>query len=210
MIPPVARSRGPHWPLVVALAVLLATVAAYSWLALRLNDGHFVYAQDDPYIHLALARTLAQHGVWGLSPEEFAPASSSPALDGAAGDHWICLWTGPWWPFALNVTGAVLVVWVWDRALRPALGPVPRFVALVVATLVVPLPTLVFIGMEHTVHVAVVVALCAATAARLADANAMRYGREGWPWPSWQPACATRDCSSLPQSSQPSSSGGLG
>ena len=133
VIPPVARSRGPHWPLAAALAVLLATVAAYSWLALRLNDGHFVYAQDDPYIHLALARTLAQHGVWGLSPEEFAPASSSPlwtvllAIIGFAGG------TGPWWPFALNVTGAVLVVWVWDRALRPAVGPVPRFVALVVA-----------------------------------------------------------------------------
>ncbi len=169
MIPPVARSRGPHWPLVVALAVLLATVAAYSWLALRLNDGHFVYAQDDPYIHLALARTLAQHGVWGLSPEEFAPASSSPLWTVLLAIIGFACGTGPWWPFALNVTGAVLVVWVWDRALRPALGPVPRFVALVVATLVVPLPTLVFIGMEHTVHVAVVVALCAATATRLAN-----------------------------------------
>ena len=168
MIPPVTRSREPHWPLLAALAVLLTTVGGYSWLALRLNDGHFVCAQDDPYIHLALARTLAQHGVWGLSPEEFAPASSSPlwtvllAIISWAGG------TGQWWPFALNVTGAVLVVWVWDRALRPALGPLPRFVALVASMLVLPLPTLVFIGMEHTVHVAVVVALCAVTAARLA------------------------------------------
>ena len=42
------------------------------------TGGTFVYAQDDPYIHLALARTLAQSGVWGIRPDEFACASSSP------------------------------------------------------------------------------------------------------------------------------------
>ena len=36
-------------------------------------DGHFVYAIDDPYIHLALAQNLA-HGHYGINPGE----ASSP------------------------------------------------------------------------------------------------------------------------------------
>jgi hypothetical protein len=162
------RQHSERWPFAAAASTLLALLAVYLWTALKQNDGHFVYAQDDPYIHLSIARTLALHGVWGVTPDQFAPASSSPlwtvllaavrALGGEAA----------WWPFLINIAAALLVLWVADRLLARLAGAGSRFVALVTLVLVIPLPTLVFIGMEHTLHIACVLALCGTAAVRLA------------------------------------------
>src|SRR5215813_7565198 len=75
--------RGPAKRLLlrptVASGLLFLAVAAALWHACRrATDGTFTYALDDPYIHLAMARTLARDGVWGLSAHEFVPASSAP------------------------------------------------------------------------------------------------------------------------------------
>ncbi len=42
------------------------------------NGGLFVYALDDAYIHLAIGRNIALHGIWGVTAHEFTSASSSP------------------------------------------------------------------------------------------------------------------------------------
>ena len=113
--------------------------------------------------------------MWGLTADQFAPASSSPL--------WTVLLAGVLrfggaseiWPFGINVVAGVLVVWVFDRLMRPHTPPAPRFVALVAAIAVLPLPTLVFIGMEHTLHVAVVLAFCGAAARELARDDARDF-----------------------------------
>ena len=48
------------------------------WAALGRTEGQFIYPLDDAYIHLAIADQWAQTGVWGISPGQFASASSSP------------------------------------------------------------------------------------------------------------------------------------
>ena len=90
--------RDSRWSLPFVLVVYAAALSWIAWQSLRLNDGVFTYAQDDPYIHLSIARTLAMHGVWGLSPDEFAGASSSP------------LWTG--------LLAAICLLIVGQRALN--------------------------------------------------------------------------------------------
>src|SRR3954447_15747321 len=57
-------------------AVYLTLVAALLLSIAHRTGGHFVYALDDPYIHLALAENLA-HGHYGLNATEFASPSSS-------------------------------------------------------------------------------------------------------------------------------------
>jgi hypothetical protein len=162
---------GRLWPRVAAWGVFLAIVGVLLALSLRANDGQLAYALDDPYIHLALARTLAEHGVWGIAPDAFAPASSSPA--------WTLLLAALWWgglrsawvPFVLNVMGGVAVLWLLERLVRPWFSSGSRAVVLVVTLAVIPLPTLVFTGMEHVWHVAVVLAICGHAALRLEGNN---------------------------------------
>jgi hypothetical protein len=48
-----------HFPLLVATGLLLSTVFVVLEKSLHQNAGHFIYALDDPYIHMAMARNLA-------------------------------------------------------------------------------------------------------------------------------------------------------
>jgi hypothetical protein len=57
-------------------AFYLMLTAALLLSILHRTGGHFVYALDDPYIHLALAENLA-HGHYGLNATEFASPASS-------------------------------------------------------------------------------------------------------------------------------------
>jgi len=60
-----------------AAALLLVTLAAVG-SGTRHTGGRLVYPIDDPYIHMTIARNLALHGSWGITPGHFGPASSSP------------------------------------------------------------------------------------------------------------------------------------
>ena len=59
-------------PALVAAGFYLSLVAVLLATSLAKTGGTFVYAQDDPYIHLTMARTLADSGVWGIRPDAFA------------------------------------------------------------------------------------------------------------------------------------------
>ena len=66
-----------HWPLVAALGVLGAVVAIVFCRCLRADGGRFVYAIDDIYIIMSVARNLVAHGVWGVTPYEFSSSTST-------------------------------------------------------------------------------------------------------------------------------------
>lgn len=66
-----------HLPLVIALIVFVGAIDnALNWM-LFYNEGHLIYSLDDPYILMAVAKNLALHGVWGVTPYEVANASTS-------------------------------------------------------------------------------------------------------------------------------------
>jgi hypothetical protein len=157
-----APPRQPGFVLWGAGIYLLAvgTIAA---LSLHRTGGRWVYALDDPGIHLSVARNLADHGTWGVVPGHFESASSSPL--------WTVLLAGwieiaPGWtnvaPFVLNVLAALAVIALIgtnQRVLRPSRRR--PFDVLAVAALVVVvlyLPALTMVGMEHTLHIALVLA----------------------------------------------------
>src|SRR4029079_17334369 len=97
-------------------------------------------------------------GVWGIRPDAFASASSSPlwtlllAAFAAAGIRVV------WWPFVLNVVAGLGVVWIVDRVLQTSLAPRSRLAALAAIIVVAPLPTLACVGMENSLQLAVAVA----------------------------------------------------
>jgi hypothetical protein len=143
--------RGP-WLGVVAGAVLVLLLAALIGPAIARN-GEFTYPIDDSYIHLAIGRNLAEHGVLGINPGEFASASSSPVwpllIAGSA------LVVGPrvGIPLVLALMCALVLLVGLDRwAMNRGFSATERSLFLVAVMVVVPLPVLTLTGMEHVLQ----------------------------------------------------------
>lgn len=129
---------------------------------LHQDAGIFVYPLDDAYIHMALARNLAFHHVWGITPYAFAGASSSPAwtlllgaITDVAGVHLLT-------PLIVNTIAALALLLLVSSLLAhvlPLSGAAYRTLALCMMVLIVPLPGLTLIAMEHVLHSLTVVAM---------------------------------------------------
>ena len=143
-----SRRNPPFLASIVFLVLLAGMVLA----ATHLTGGLFVYPLDDSYIHLALARTLAVHHVWGIGPTEFASASSSPGwtvllalVDFLFGSH---LFNA----LFLNVAFAIPLLFAVDwalRQLRPDASLSYRITAQMLILLCTSVPNLAYVGMEH-------------------------------------------------------------
>ena len=142
-----------HWPLVVALILLMIVFAGF-WLAtVPRQDGHMIYALDDPYIHMAIAKNVVHHSTWGISPYEFSGASSSPlwtlmliAIYAVVGVNEIT-------PLILNLLSAVgLLGLLYAMLRREALTQRQVATSLVLLFFLLPIPLLIFIGHEHLLH----------------------------------------------------------
>ncbi|WP_394832363.1 hypothetical protein LVJ94_38210 [Pendulispora rubella] len=154
--------------------VVLGCVAVSFFIMRARTGGSFVYPLDDSYIHLALAKNLADQGVYGITSHEFTPASSSivwPLLLAALRPFS----KGELGPLALNMVFAALLATVVDRGLRRdgygASGRVLVGSAILLAT---PIVSNVLIGMEHTLHMLATLLLVHAAVDALAAPEATR------------------------------------
>ena len=73
------------------LILLQLTIAGFWWWSIRINNGNLVYASDDAYIHMAIAKNVVQHHLWGFTPFGFTSASSS-SVDRPAQRNLFLLW----------------------------------------------------------------------------------------------------------------------
>lgn len=125
------------------------------------STGAFAFALDDAYIHLAVSRNLAESGTWGVNAGEFASASSSPVWTALLA--LVFLLAGPSLvaPLLLNALALFAVL---SAAGRLVADETPRLqaVTLVILAVATPLPFLAGLGMEHTLHLALVLGLLAA------------------------------------------------
>jgi hypothetical protein len=168
-----------RWGIAAYLVVVAAlVVAVLVWLG-----GKFIYVLDDPAIHLSIADKLVRHGTWGVAAGHFQSASSSPlwtvlvaaglAVTPGAVEEWV--------PLALNVVAGLGVVVVLGRAqvaLRPGSDRGRRLDLVATAALVVValfLPGLALVGMEHTLHVLLVLTAVIAVHQRV-ELGAARLG----------------------------------
>ena len=159
--PVVPPGRGFLWWGVGAdLAVTAVLLAA----SLRVTGGRLVYLIDDPAIHLSIASTLAESGTWGVNPGEFQSASSAPAWTALlALVALVAPFAATAAPLVLNAAasiGLIAVLGADQRFLRPGRDrPLdgPAVAAIVVVVLM--LPALTLLGMEHVLHMLLCVAV---------------------------------------------------
>jgi hypothetical protein len=139
-----------HAPVLTVLLLFAVLMAILVGLALERTGGRLAYALDDAYIHLALARSLATAGDWGLSPGHFDNIASSPLWVLILAVGRFLLGDRLWLPLALNLLIAALLLVTADRFLaRRHAGVGGRSFALILLIFLTPLPALVVSGMEH-------------------------------------------------------------
>jgi hypothetical protein len=151
--------------------VLLVTTAAVLVITTRAQDGVFTYALDDAAIHLALAKNLAHHGTFGLVPGVYQSASSSPIFELLLAPLLLISGDGWWTPLLINVIAAEWLLWSISTiaSVRRLAATVGGAVAVGALPLGLGLVPLVFTGMEHTLHAAIVVQALLLTTTILRD-----------------------------------------
>ncbi len=137
----------------IALAVFAVSVGYMYSAVLRSCDGLLIYGLDDPYIHLSIARTLAEHGVYGVHPGMPSFASSSVlwpwllALFGMLFGGWNII------PLILNIAAGAASLWIVDAlGRRHGLSMPGRLLVLMLFIVAAPMLPSIFNGMEHTLH----------------------------------------------------------
>lgn len=163
--------------LAVAVPLLLlvaGTAAAILWLC----GGRLIYSLDDPYISLALADQIAQ-GHYGINAgEASSPASSILYPFLLAALAW-APWR-EWTPFILNAAAALATAVILAREacrLEIVKTRVQIFAAaalIVVLCVAINVVGLVFIGLEHSLHVLTAVYVIAGLARTLETGAAPR------------------------------------
>lgn len=142
-----------NWPLYASLLAFLLLMWLALSVSLKLNQGHLIYATDDAYIEMAMARNFAQWGVWGVTRYGFTSSASTLLWTLLLSFTDVVAGPGRLAPLAWNLLFAILLLAAtyailgWYKA-----SPAVTLAALLGIILLLPLPTLVLSGMEHTLQ----------------------------------------------------------
>lgn len=166
---------GDYWPLGAAVVSLWLMIAWFLRISLAGTEGHLVYALDDAYTHMAMAKNLALHGVWGVTRYGFSSNSTSPL--------WLLLLTACYRLGGVNAAtplvwnalfGTAACVAAFAVLRKSGAGKIRLLACLLGVVFLTPLPTLVLEGMEHTMHTFLAVAYLYAGTAALAKSTPAR------------------------------------
>lgn len=147
------------WPLLAAAGLFLAVSAVLIEQTRQCVGGEFVYPLDDTYIHMALARNLAHHGIWGVTTHEFSSSSSSLLWTLVLAAAYRVAGQNDLLPLVLNLAlGVGLLAEAWHFG-RRRFSPVWNFVVLLGIVVLTPLPVLAVVGMEHVLQACAALAL---------------------------------------------------
>ncbi len=172
-------------PFVVA-ALLVAVQLA---VILERNGGHFTYSLDDPYIHLAVSESIAR-GHYGIDPRAHSAPSSSilwPFL--LAPGAPLALHEAL--PLALNLAALLATVALFSRVVRccglhRSRGGEAFAAGLVsILVLLLNLTGLALTGMEHSLQVALALAVILGMVELGGATNCRARGGRGRPVPAY-------------------------
>ncbi len=141
-------------------AVYLAVVAVLFVMIRRQNQGHLIYALDDPYIHLALAEKLAR-GHYGINFTELSSPSSSilwpflliPFAGTALHPYLPLLWNLVFGVMAAGLIGWAVATWPPQQDERGRMPFGQQMITAVLLMLAANIASLTFVGMEHVLQV---------------------------------------------------------
>lgn len=144
------RGLRAHWSLVWSILALWVALAGVLLICIHREGGHFVYAVDDIYIAMAIAKNVVRHGVWGVNPFSFSWCSSTPLWTAVIILVYLIFGVSAGVPLALNFIVATTFVIVCYFLLRQrGLEQRRLLIALLSLIFLTSIPSLAFTGQEH-------------------------------------------------------------
>ncbi len=142
-----------HWPLYASVLILSLLVWLILAISFRQNQGHLIYALDDAYIHMAMARNFSHYGVWGVTRYGFTSSSSSILWTLLLSLTYYLFGVSQIAPLLWNLLFALLVLWVAYAILTWYKVPAAlKLAALLAIVFLTPLPTLILAGTEQNLQ----------------------------------------------------------
>ena len=139
-------------PFAIAGVLYAAVTLVHEIASFRACDGHFVYPVDDAYILMAMAKNLALHGIWGVTPFGFSGSSSSLLFPLLMAGLYRIVGITDYLPLVLSWISGLAAIYVAGRILSRFLEPKLQTVLLILFVLCPPLFVLGILGMEHSLH----------------------------------------------------------
>ncbi|MCX6779261.1 MAG: hypothetical protein NTU97_03450 [Candidatus Magasanikbacteria bacterium] len=122
-------------------------------MSISQNQGHLIYALDDSYIHMSMAKNFAQYGIWGVDRYGFSSSSSSLLWTLLLSLIYFLFGANEITPFILNfIFGTSLVLGIYFILKKHLSHSLSLFFILLSIIFFTPLPSLIFSGLEHTMH----------------------------------------------------------
>ncbi len=139
-----------HYPLIIALVIFFLVLVIELLRAFHKDDGHFIYALDDVYIHMAIAKNFAKYGVWGVHKYGFTSATSSPLWTFLIALAYIIFGINDFTPFILNTLLSVTIIIYLYRLLKKyTTNQIFILFTLLAIIFFTPFISIIFSGQEH-------------------------------------------------------------
>ena len=117
-------------------------------------NGQFVYTLDDTYIHLSLARYISESGMWGISPGQLNPASSSPLFTLFLTGCRFLFEQDLFNPLFINsIAGTGLIIYLHYYLTQQNIPPIYTCLLPLILSLSTLAPLMFLSGMEHLLHI---------------------------------------------------------
>ncbi|WP_312511035.1 hypothetical protein [Chryseobacterium culicis] len=141
----------------ITAAVFFGICFIYILTMLSVTENNFTYIVDDAYIHMAVAKNFALHGVWGMTKYAFSSSSSSPVftfilsfLIAVFGNHILI-------PLIFNLSVACLLIAILTKYFSGYLSEAKHIIAACLfALFLAVMHVQVVAGMEHVLQVLII------------------------------------------------------
>lgn len=138
------------WEFALALLVLFFTIGYVVNISLEMNDGELIYALDDAYIHMSIAKNFVEHNVWGITEHGFTSSSSSIIWPLLLALSYIIFGVNEYSLIIMNILLAALFMYTAHYILKEyGVSSILRLMILLLLAFAAPLPALIVSGMEH-------------------------------------------------------------
>lgn len=142
-----------NWPLIVSISVFLICSIYYIINILNLEHGHFIYYYDDTYIHMAMARNFAEHGVWGVTKYGFTSSSSSLLWTALLAFVYLLTGSNEVTPYVICILSSLLLLYVFFAVFKKeGIKNIFSLLALLLLMYSIYMPSLAATGLEHVTY----------------------------------------------------------